>query len=261
MTAEINIRTEQHAALVNAMCRMGEMLLDAGSETHRTEDTLARIAKAAGAVRSDIYVITASIVITLTFEDGAQITSTRRITSTASTDFQKLESLNELSREYCAAPFPAEQFCRRLDEIEMEKYPAMLRLAGSMLAAGSFAMFFQGTWMDGAAAALFACIIWLLKQYAMRQNAVNQVAFNINAAFLSGLLIVLACRILPFLNADKIIIGDIMLLIPGIALTNAVRDILVGDTISGTMRLIESLMWAFALAAGYMAAIAIGGLL
>ena len=54
---------------------------------------------------------------------------------------------------------------------------------------------------------------------------------------------------------DKIMIGDIMLLIPGMAVTNAVRDILVGDTISGIMRLIESLLWAVALACGYMAAI------
>ncbi|MEE3486823.1 MAG: threonine/serine exporter family protein [Bulleidia sp.] len=260
MTAETNIRTNEHAALVNAMCRMGEMLLDAGSETHRTEDTLSRIAEASLAVRSDIYVITASIVITLTFADGEQITSTRRITSTAGTDFQKLEALNELSREYCSSPFSADEFMTRLDAIEKQDDSAVLRLLGSMLAAGSFAMFFKGTWMDGAAAALFACMIWQLKRFSAGHR-LNQVAFSINAAFLNGLLIVLICRLLPFLNADKIIIGDIMLLIPGIALTNAVRDILVGDTISGTMRLIESLMWAFALAAGYMAAIAIGGLL
>ena len=55
-------------------------------------------------------------------------------------------------------------------------------------------------------------------------------------------------------------IGDIMLLIPGIAMTNAVRDVLVGDTISGIMRLIETLLWAGSLACGFMIAIwLIGG--
>lgn len=39
-------------------------------------------------------------------------------------------------------------------------------------------------------------------------------------------------------------IGDIMLLIPGILMTNSIRDILIGDTISGVMRLVESLLWA-----------------
>ena len=63
----------------------------------------------------------------------------------------------------------------------------------------------------------------------------------------------------PYL--DKIIIGDIMLMIPGISLTNSVRDMLLGDTLSGTMRLVESLLWAGAQAAGFMAAIWLMGYL
>ena len=59
----------------------------------------------------------------------------------------------------------------------------------------------------------------------------------------------------PCLNLDKIMIGDIMLLIPGIAMTNAIRDMLMGDTISGLMRLIESILWAGSLAVGFMASI------
>ena len=53
---------------------------------------------------------------------------------------------------------------------------------------------------------------------------------------------------------DKILIGDIMLLIPGLAMTNAVRNMLVGDTISGVIRLAETLIWAAALAGGFMVA-------
>lgn len=56
-------------------------------------------------------------------------------------------------------------------------------------------------------------------------------------------------------HADKIMIGDIMLLIPGIAITNSIRDMLMGDTIAGIMRLIESILWAGALASGFMASI------
>ena len=83
--------------------------------------------------------------------------------------------------------------------------------------------------------------------------------FNLLGSFLAGIGICLISRWLPFLHEDKIIIGDIMLLIPGIPMTNAVRDILVGDTISGIMRLVETLLWAGALACGFMAAIFIIG--
>ena len=70
-----------------------------------------------------------------------------------------------------------------------------------------------------------------------------------------GIVICLTVKLFPFLNLDKIMIGDIMLLIPGIAATNSIRDMLMGDTISGMMRLIESILWAGALACGFMAAI------
>ena len=47
---------------------------------------------------------------------------------------------------------------------------------------------------------------------------------------------------------DKIMIGDIMLLIPGLMSTNAIRDVLIGDTLSGIIRLIAALLLAAALA-------------
>lgn len=56
-------------------------------------------------------------------------------------------------------------------------------------------------------------------------------------------------------HADKVLIGIIMLLIPGIMLTNSIRDILLGDIISGSLRLVEAILMAATLALGIMAAI------
>ena len=56
-------------------------------------------------------------------------------------------------------------------------------------------------------------------------------------------------------HADKVLIGIIMLLIPGIMLTNSIRDILLGDIISGSLRLVEAILMAATLALGMMAAI------
>ena len=80
-------------------------------------------------------------------------------------------------------------------------------------------------------------------------------------SLLIGLGVGLLTALLPALHMDKILIGDIMLLIPGLAMTNAVRNILVGDTISGVVRLAESLIWAAALAGGFMLAILIVNML
>ena len=49
------------------------------------------------------------------------------------------------------------------------------------------------------------------------------------------------------------------LLIPGAALTNAVRDMLVGHTVSGLLRMFESLLLALMLAIGFGSAIYLFG--
>ena len=97
---------------------------------------------------------------------------------------------------------------------------------------------------------ILALALCLLQMY-LPLICKNKVLFNFLAAFCVGSLISLACRALPALHGDKIIIGDIMLLIPGLAFTNAVKDIFIGDTISGVMRLIETILWAAALALGF----------
>ena len=79
-------------------------------------------------------------------------------------------------------------------------------------------------------------------------------AFNLVISLLTGLCVGLLTTLIPALHMDKILIGDIMLLIPGLAMTNAVRNMLVGDTISGVLRLAETLIWAAALAGGFMVA-------
>lgn len=78
-------------------------------------------------------------------------------------------------------------------------------------------------------------------------------------ALITGMIICLIGRLFSFVHIDEIMIGDIMLLIPGIAMTNSIRDILIGDTISGIMRFIETLVWSGALAVGFMGAILLIG--
>ena len=87
----------------------------------------------------------------------------------------------------------------------------------------------------------------------------NEVTFQFAASFLTGCAICGFTLLRPFLHMDKIMIGDIMLLIPGLMSTNAIRDVLIGDTLSGIIRLIAALLLAAALALGFMGAIILFG--
>lgn len=66
-------------------------------------------------------------------------------------------------------------------------------------------------------------------------------------------LIVLSAGI-PILQ-DKVVIGDIMPLVPGIALTTSIRDFFNGDYLSGAIHMIDAILTAFSIAVGVGAVI------
>ncbi|MBQ9662076.1 MAG: threonine/serine exporter family protein [Oscillospiraceae bacterium] len=247
---------EQQTELAECLLDMGALLLDCGAEISRVEDTIGRIGRAYGASHVDAFVITSLIILSMEFDEEDSITETRRVFSSAGTDFYRLEKLNDLSRRCCAAPLPLDELRRRVRHVAEGKKPDSVIFLGGVLAAGGFAVFFGGGIADGVAAAVFAVVICLL-QKRFGKTRISTAGSNLIIALLAGLGVGLLCELLPVLHMDKILIGDIMLLIPGIAMTNAIRNMLGGNTISGAVRLIESLVWAAALAGGFMTAMLI----
>ena len=128
------------------------------------------------------------------------------------------------------------------------------RYVGSLIVTGSFALYFGGTVADGLAAVAFAPLVCFL-QVRFERFFPNKVTFYVFCSFLTGILICLGSRLTGWFHYDRVILGDMMLLIPGLALMNSVRDALAGNTISGIMRLTESLIWTGALVIGFMGAI------
>ena len=120
---------------------MGDALLGSGAEIFRVEDTLNRMGYACGATQMNVFVITSSIVVTMEFPGDGARTQTRRIRENGGNDFTRLEQLNDLSRHFCRQPFSARELERKLDQIKADKPLPLLNLAGSILAAFSFALF------------------------------------------------------------------------------------------------------------------------
>ena len=90
----------------------------------------------------------------------------------------------------------------------------------------------------------------------------NQIVYNFAVSVTAGIATLLLVQLGVGVNSDKIMIGGIMLLIPGIAMTNAIRDMLIGDIASGLLRLVNSILVAAAIACGFaFTIIALGGVL
>ena len=236
---------------------IGAMMIRNGSEVKRVEDTLRRMGKAYGAEHMDVFAITSTLVCTMNMPDGTVCSMTRGTRDGTKTDFWKLERINALSREYCREKIDTDKLKIRVEDIEHSSAPRIRVCLGSVLAAGTLAVFFGGDILDGVFAAIFALAIWLMQVY-FAPVCTNNILFNFVCSFVTGVLIGVAGHIFP-IHGDKVMIGDIMLLIPGLALTNAVKDMFVGDTITGSLRLVESVLWAAAIACGFALAVYVVG--
>ena len=193
------------------LIKMGEALQNSGAEVFRVEDTLNRIAAAYGAEEVNIFVITSSIVVTLTMPDLPPQTQTRRLRKSTGNDLLELEQLNALSRRICAEKPPVEEFQQQLSTILAQPGEPRLHLAGSVLAAASFAVFFGGSLWDGVLAGGVAVFICWMERW-LAPFCLNGVAFQFIASFLSGMAALLCCRVCPLLHADMVLIGVIYII-------------------------------------------------
>ena len=239
----------EHEVLLTRALDLGEQMLLRGAEVGRVEDTLTRILRSQGAIRVDVFTITSSMVVTAQWTDGP-VTQTRRI-SGIQYDMTALTRLNALSREICAGACDMETVGQRLEEIARGKiysFPFTILIYG--FTSLVFSLFFGGSWLDAVISAGIGLLIRLMLRLLERLQ-VPGIASILLCAIIGGF----AAHGLAYLGVpcapDKVAIGDIMLLVPGIAMTNAIRDMFTGDTISGLLRFCESLLLSLALAWGF----------
>ena len=233
---------------LSAIMDIGELLLTHGAEVNRVEDTISRLCRAYGFIRSDVFTITSSIVASA---------RTRRIRE-RDTDLGKVELVNGLSRRVCAAPLPLEALQEEIRKIqEMKKGSDGLKLAMYMMISASLSVFFGGFWMDGLAAALSGMVLFgaLWVSSLLKLNSILQTMLC--SAF-TALTVSALVRAGIGVQPDKIMIGNIMLVIPGIQLTNSLRDMINGDMISGLLNMSEALLKAVSVAMGFAIILLVG---
>lgn len=215
--------TQDADIFVRQLLNIGEAMYQSGGEISQIENSLHRLGKAYGAQHVSVYAITSSILITVEFNDDYSVTQNRRITRRGAIDCTKMESLNQLCRDCAANP----------------------------IAATMFTLFFGGDFKDALVAGIAVLVICAMQKWVWSICS-SELFFNVACSFVTGTFVSLIKRIVPGLHVNQILIGDIMVLIPGVAITNSIRYILSGDIISSFEKLMDSLMQAFGIAAGFM---------
>lgn len=247
--------------ILDCILDIGEILLSSGAEVLRVEDTLTRLCKAYYFQNINVFSITSCIILTANSNDGRIFTQTRRVPN-RSTNLQKVAVANALSREICNDPISADLFKEKIADIQhIKAYSTTVQCLSYILTASAFALFFGGTVLDGVAAAFSGAFVFFVQLFIQKMRMNNILQSALVSAF-SALFIVLLVIIGLGQTPDKIIIGNIMLLIPGVAFTTALRDLVNGDTLSGLMGICESVLKAISIAIGFAAIlVSFGGVL
>lgn len=233
----------------------GKIMLESGAETYRVEETISRICIAFGAHSADSFVIPTGIMVTITYYDEVA-TLVKRITSRG-VDLNKIDAVNDLSRRVQTESIDLCDFNKYLIKISNDpRYSNLITLICSSIAAGCFSIMFGGDFKDFFAASLIGAAIEIVTIIFEKLN-IN--LFFVNS-FCGGLCAILAITFLNLnlcSNLDKTIIGSIMLLVPGLIITNAIRDTIAGDFLSGITKASEAFLIAVSIAVGTGAVLSI----
>lgn len=237
---------------------LGENILRSGGEVSRAEDTICRICKAYGAVSVDVTAILSVIVLTADFGETS-VNSSRRLTEVGSNNLGRLSRLNDLSRKICRLKFSKREFLEELDRIDKDTVVTLLKYTvGGILSASGFAVFFGGGLIDGIFAGLIALPMCILMRY-LSKTQINSTIAKLIVCFLGGFAALLVHRLGVDCNTDKIMIGTIMNVVPGVLLANSFRDLFGGDIMTGFFRLFIAVLDGVIIACGYALAILVFG--
>lgn len=239
--------------LLRTALDLAENILKCGGTVHRAEETVERVCKAYGATHVEVFSITSVIIASIRMESGEYSMQTRRIYGYRN-NFTRLDKLNAISRDICSKSITLDEAQTLIKAAKnAESYSPAVIIVAAMLISGSFAVFFGGTWFDAVASAVLGFIISFISRFAPK--TFNQMATNLVLSLIAGFLAIIFAKVGFGDNYDKIMIGTIMILIPGLAFGTSIRDLLCGDTLSGILQLIQSLLLAAIIAFGYTIAI------
>ncbi|MCD7873069.1 MAG: threonine/serine exporter family protein [Clostridiales bacterium] len=236
---------------------LGRQFLQTGAEVKRVEDTIKRICSAYDFKNPEIYATTSLIVVTIKSKSGGHYTQSARITNN-STDLGQLEELNSKARYICESTPDLKEFNRLIRDVKRSQPKSFIKCLGYILAAGGFTLFFGGNLTDGLASAVISIAIYFM-DYNLKLRNVNSAVYTFIASLVSGCIAALFVHFGFGTNIDKVMAGDIMILIPGLLLVNSIKEMFNKDIVTGLYRLVEAVFVAAALAGGYALALIIAG--
>jgi uncharacterized membrane protein YjjP (DUF1212 family) len=229
-------------------------LLASGASVNRAEYACQKICLAFGAEEVNVFAFPSIVEASIKLSDGGEVSQMKRIYETFN-NFHKVEKLNQLSRDICANKYDLDSARKILDAILADKfYKLPTVVLGGGTAAGAFSVFFGGDIVDAIPATLIGLLMTYLN-FVLSGREFNGYARTFMLSVIGGVASIVLCWLIELCglkcHCSMVMIGTIMVVIPGLLVCNAVRDMLAGDLFSGSFELLNGIITTLAIAAGY----------
>ncbi|MCR5415287.1 MAG: threonine/serine exporter family protein [Pseudobutyrivibrio sp.] len=228
---------------------LGDIMLRNGAEVYRVEDSVLAVLDSYKIKDYDVYVLSNGI-----FASAEETTdhgcSFIRHVPMLPMHLARISALNGLCREVCAHTITLDEAWEKLLEykkIPSFSFPTLMLATG--IGCGGFAYLYGGTPLDAIMAIVVGIILRIFLNYWSKYNSSKTITNVLGSAIVTIFSVLVFALGMP-VHYDKIIIGGIMPLVPGIPLTNSIRDFINSDYLSGSIRLIDALLTAFCIAVG-----------
>lgn len=243
------ISTYKLDLLIDTCLLTGRIMIESGSEMYRVEDTINRIANNAGVKNSVIYTTPTGLFFGI---KGQPVSELRQINQ-RTINLEKVQQVNTLSRRFATGEIGLWQLHYDLEQIDRESlfFPLWLQTLAAIVVSATLMILFSGQydWRDFLITGLIGGCGYLANYYI---NLWTRVKFlsEFLAALTIGVLGVVAIRLNWGSNYNNILIGAMMPLVPGVPLTNSIRDLFAGHLLTGTVRAVEAILTAAAIGTG-----------
>lgn len=226
----------------------GKVLLQSGAEIYRVEETITHILESYHIEDGNAYVLPNGIFVSFT-KDQQSYNKILRVKENQ-LHLHRINEINALSRNAKKEVTPPALAMKHIHEISKSTiYSPMGKTFASGGIAFFFTVFFNGTLIESICAFFIGILIQIVSTLFEKKKINNLVKI-----LCVSILLTLSALCFVYLgiaeNKDSIITGSLMLLVPGLAITNAIRDSINGDLLSGITRGIEAILIAIMIALG-----------
>ncbi|MDQ0222637.1 threonine/serine exporter family protein [Streptococcus moroccensis] len=235
----------------------GKILLESGAEIYRVEETMLRIANALGLEQFDSYVVNRAIIVSALNAKGLSESRTSTVPET-NINLGRLEAVNTFSRKLSQNDnHDLTELYQDLKDIENSRFHNDWQvILGYFFGAGGFSLALGSTATDSLASAITGALLGWLFQVI---SPYIQTRFILN--IFGATAVALIANILYFWGLGQhrslIILGALMVMIPGAFFVNAIREFSQNNYFTGLSLTMSALLTCSSISAGVAVSIAV----